>query len=101
MPSVKIDYTPRDILDPFVGTGNYNPQTNVITLYVDSRQLKDILRTFCHELVHHSQYLSDPEGFLSLDKSGSLDDNPALEQIEADAYARGNVLFRKWTETRR
>lgn len=47
------------MLDPFISTGNYNPETNIITLYVKNRHLKDILRTFCHELIHHNQNITD------------------------------------------
>jgi len=86
------------LFDPFIPTGNYNPKTNVITLYVKNRQLKDILRTLSHELIHHNQYLTNPGEFMRINKSGNLKDNIELEKIEADAYTRGNVLFRKWTE---
>jgi len=94
-----VDYKQVDLFDPFISTGNYNPQTNTITLFVHQRHLKDILRTLCHELVHHNQNLTDPEGFAAVNKGGTLSENGELEEIEADAYRRGNVLFRKWTET--
>ena len=80
-------------------TGNYNPATDTITVFVDNRQLKDVLRTFCHELVHHSQHITDPDGFLAVNKAGKLGENDQLTLLETDAYSRGNVLFRKWTET--
>jgi len=86
-------------LDPFIRTGNYNSETKTITLFVKNRQLKDILRSFCHELIHHNQNITDPVGFKLVNKSGNLAGNAELEKIEADAYSRGNVMFRKWTET--
>ena len=89
------------MLDPFISTGNYNPETNIITLYVKNRQLKDILRTFCHELIHHNQNITDQEGFALVNKGGTLQENDELTRLESDAYSRGNVLFRKWTETNR
>ena len=100
-PKVNVDFTHRDVLDPFVPTGNYNPQTRTITVFAKNRQLKDVLRSFCHELVHHNQMLSDPEGFMSVNKAGTLQENDALTALESDAYMRGNVLFRKWTEARK
>ena len=99
VPQVNVDYTHRDLLDPFVPTGNYNPATNTITLFVKNRQLKDILRTFAHELVHHNQHITNPETFLAVNKAGKLSENAELSEIEADAYTRGNILFRKWTES--
>ena len=101
VPQVKVNNRKVEIFDPFIPTGNYNPETKVITLYVNSRHLKDILRTFCHELVHHNQYLTNPESFMSINKAGTLQENDELTRIESDAYNRGNILFRKWTESHR
>lgn len=99
IPKVNIDYSPQDLLDPFIRTGNYNSQTRTITLFVDKRHLKDILRSFCHELIHHNQNITDPENFAGYDKSGKLSENDQLTMIETDAYSRGNIMFRKWTES--
>lgn len=84
--------------NPFVPTGNYRGDDPTITLYVAQRHVKDILRSYCHELVHHSQNLRDPVGFAALNKAGNLSENSALEKTEAEAYKKGNLLFRKWTE---
>jgi hypothetical protein len=99
VPQVKVDYTQRDVFDPFVPTGNYNPTNNTITIFVNNRQLKDILRSFCHELIHHNQNITNPEGFKQMNMNGTLQENDELTKIESDAYNRGNILFRKWTET--
>lgn len=48
--------------------------------------------------MHHSQYLSDPKGYAAFDKSGKVMDNGTLRKYEKDAYVRGNILFREWTE---
>ena len=61
--------------------------------------MKDILRSFCHELIHHNQNITDPEGFKLVNKGGKLSENDELTMIETDAYSRGNIMFRKWTET--
>lgn len=87
------------LLDPLISTGNYSAQENTITLFVNNRQLKDILRSFCHELIHHNQRLSyGDERFMAINVHGNLVDNSDLEELEADAYLRGNIMFRKWTE---
>lgn len=103
---VKIDPEPAVVLkntsvsrfDVFAPTGNYDFTTQTITLYISNRHAKDILRSFCHELVHHSQYLKDPKGYAAFDKSGKIMDNGTLRGYEKDAYLKGNVLFREWTE---
>lgn len=83
----------------FAPTGNYDYTTNTITLYISQRQAKDILRSFCHELIHHSQYLSNPAGYSAFDKTGTVMENGELRKYEKDAYLKGNILFREWTET--
>ena len=63
---IQIDPVPRLVLnndeagefDPLIPTGNYNYSNNTITLYINGRHLKDILRTYCHELIHRNQYLT-------------------------------------------
>ena len=36
-------------------TAHYDPQKYSITVFVDGRHIKDILRSIAHELVHHKQ----------------------------------------------
>lgn len=99
-PDIIIDMAETDPYDPFVPTGHYDFTENAVTLHARGRQCKDVLRTLAHELVHVSQYVRDPEGYASFDKTGSLEDNPELLRYEEEAYAKGNVMFRKWTEAR-
>ena len=101
LPLVKVDGRENDALDPFIETANYNPAKREITVFVSNRQLKDILRSYCHELAHHSQNLSMGDGFSEIRKSGKLSENGDLEKLEEEAYRNGNLIFRKWTETRK
>lgn len=82
----------------FGKTAYYEPG-NKIVLYTEKRHPKDILRSFTHELIHHAQFV---DGKLKLE-NGSNDPNYAqndkfLRKLEADAYLRGNMLFRDWTD---
>lgn len=79
--------------NPLGTTAYYEATTNSIVLYTEGRHIKDILRSFTHEMIHHDQ----------LSRLGELNTNTQnvnkskfLEKIEADAYLRGNMLFRKW-----
>lgn len=104
VPQVNIDWTKNGRLDPFISTGNFSHQTNTITLYVDNRQVKDILRTYAHELVHACQFHRDPETFQQIVSSGdseTITGNGPTEELESEAYAIGNVMFRKWTESQK
>ena len=97
-PEIILDKSAKGRFDPFISTGHYEPDNMTITLYVSNRQAKDIMRTLAHELVHHHQNLKDPEGFSALYKGGKLTDNPELARYEQEAYAKGNMTFREWTE---
>ena len=41
--------------NPLGKTAYYDPNQMKITLFVDRRHVKDILRSMSHELVHHTQ----------------------------------------------
>jgi hypothetical protein len=93
-PKVKLDWSEQDGL--FIKTGYYEPESKTITIFCNDRHPKDILRTFCHEMIHHSQNLDGVD--LSFSSNDDVKDNERLEEIESEAYLKGNVYFRKWTE---
>lgn len=98
LPEITLDSSDQGYDNPFIKTGYYDPSANRIVLFIKDRHLKDVLRSFCHELIHRNQNLVSHEEFEMLDKEGSLEENPELEVLEGDAYYRGNLMFRKWTE---
>ena len=100
VPEISFDASPTSRFDVFAPTGHYDFTKDEITLRTDNRHAKDIMRTLCHELVHAWQYRRDPEGYMEFDKTGSLKDNAELLEYEREAYERGNILFRMWTEAR-
>ena len=93
-PKVKLNWEPQDGL--FIKTGYYEPESKTIVIFCDDRHPKDILRTFCHEMIHHSQNLDGID--LNFNSNDDVKDNERLEEIESEAYLKGNVYFRKWTE---
>jgi len=98
-PKVTADLEPRGPYDPFAPTGHYDFMDDEITVYAAGRQLKDVLRTYAHELVHASQYRRDPDGYAAFDRSGTIASNRELREYEREAYELGNLYFREWTET--
>jgi hypothetical protein len=75
-------------------TAQYNPENSHITIYVDGRHAKDILRSMAHELVHHSQ---NEKG--ELQGKNMTQGEGDFDQIEGDAYLIGNRdIFRKWED---
>ena len=82
-----------------ISTGNYDHRTQTINLFIDNRHIKDILRSFCHEMIHHHQYLDNPNYFRRISNQGGITNNYELREIESEAYSLGNLYFREFTET--
>lgn len=94
LPKVRLDHTKQNGL--FIKTGYYSPSEKEIVLFVDGRHPKDILRSFSHELIHHIQNLRGDS--LNFNDKDCVYNNSDLEKLEGEAYLKGNILFRKWTE---
>ena len=79
---------PENAKDAFGKTAYYDPSLMKITVFVDKRHVKDILRSISHELVHHKQNcqgrLHEPAG------EGYAQNDPHLREMEAEAYLEGN-----------
>ena len=90
----------NDCSDILISTGGYQPFDQSIMLFIDNRHIKDILRSYCHEMVHHHQWLdnSDYVRRVFANYPSDLINNAELEEIEGEAYLKGNLLFRKFTE---
>jgi hypothetical protein len=81
----------------FKDTGNFSPFTNQISIFTSGRSTKDCLRSLAHELIHADQSLNKNMD-IEVASNSIKDKGKAAEKIEADAYKRGNLLFRKWEE---
>jgi hypothetical protein len=93
-PKIKLNWEDQDGL--FIKTGYYEPDTKTVVLFCKHRHPKDILRGAAHEFIHHSQNLDGQD--LTFTAEDDVKDNGRLEEVESDAYLRGNICFRKWTE---
>ena len=93
IPEVKVRHDEENAANLFGRTGYYDPQNQEIVLYVTGRHPKDVLRSFCHELIHHMQNLEGRDlTFYTTDVHA--DEN--LKAIEQEAHAKGSFLFRDW-----
>ena len=93
IPEVKIRQDEDNAANLFGRTAYYQPDTQEIVLYVTGRHPKDVLRSFCHELIHHMQNLEGRDlTFYTTDVHA--DEN--LKAIEQEAHAKGSFLFRDW-----
>lgn len=93
-PHVRLSNEPQDGL--FIRTGYYQPETMTVVVFMRDRHPKDVLRSFAHEMIHHMQNLRGDN--LKYTDADSVMGNTSLERLESEAYLKGNILFRKWTE---
>jgi hypothetical protein len=74
----------------FGRTAHYDPNSMEIVIYTDNRHPKDMLRSFSHELVHHTQ---NCRGDFDRDYEtgeGYAQNDPYMREKEAEAYLIGN-----------
>lgn len=89
---------PDNAVNPLGKTAHYQPGTKAITVYVDDRHPKDIMRSVSHELVHHAQNCRG-----EFDKTPAMGEGYAqadehLREMEREAYEKGNLIFRDFTD---
>ena len=82
--------------NPLGKTAYYDPENTSITLFVDGRHPKDIMRSFSHELTHHAQNCAGQFENSGPTQEGYAQRDPHLRKMEEDAYLRGNLVFRDW-----
>jgi len=78
----------------FGRTAHYDPQEQTIVIFITNRHPKDILRSFCHELIHHVQ---NERGDLKMGDASSptyAQDDEHMRKMEMEAYLEGNLLLR-------
>lgn len=95
IPEIKTIVDPEESQKLLCKTAYYNPVTVEIVLYTSGRHPKDILRSFCHELIHHIQ---NEEGRLGSITTTNTNEDSNLQQLEEEAYLKGNMLFRNWED---
>jgi hypothetical protein len=81
----------------FLGkTAYYDPNTQSIVLYTEGRHPKDIVRSFSHEMVHHTQFLENRLGNIT---TTNTQEDSDLDKIEQEANLVGTMTFRNWTDS--
>ena len=86
-------------VDIFSPTGNYNPETRTVKIFVDHRHPKDILRSMAHELIHHAQCCQGAFDAPIDTSPGYAQKDDRMRDLERDAYFWGNgILFRDWED---
>ena len=82
----------------FGRTAYYTPSTQTIVLFITNRHPKDILRSYCHEMIHHIQ---NERGDLIMGDSSSpkyAQEDKHMRKMEMEAYLKGNLLLRDFED---
>lgn len=95
LPNIKLKKDLTEAQGVFGKTAYYDPNLKEVILYTHQRHPKDVLRSFVHEMIHHSQNL---KGILPEITTTDTNNDKALEKIEMEAYLKGNTYFRKWED---
>jgi len=98
-PLPKVKFVNDDVenaRDFFGKTAYYNPNNRVIVLYTMDRHPKDVMRSYAHEMIHHMQNCDNRLGNITTQNTNEEGDLP---EIEREAYEKGNMMFRGWTDT--
>ena len=81
----------------FLGkTAYYDPNSMSIVLYTEGRHPKDIVRSYSHEMVHHTQNLENRLGNIT---TTNTQEDGALDKLEQEANLTGTMTFRNWTDS--
>jgi len=95
LPEVKIRYDEQEANDFFGKTAYYDPNNKEVILYAMGRLPKDVCRSFTHEMIHHMQNV---EGRLGNISTTNTNEDTNLQEIEQEAYLKGNMTFRNWED---
>jgi len=74
----------------FGKTAYYQPDSHEITIFVDRRHPKDMLRSFSHELVHHAQNCRGDFDHNMTTEEGYAQNDSHMRKCEGEAYLLGN-----------
>jgi hypothetical protein len=97
LPKIKVIKDDKENASDLLGkTAYYDPSNKSITLYTFGRHPKDILRSFTHEMIHHEQNLN---GKLSNITTTNTNEGGDLDEIEREAYEKGNMMLRNWEDS--
>lgn len=97
-PKIKLTNVNQGDDNVFIKTGYYDPSTKTVVIYVNNRAKKDVLRSLSHEFVHHYQNLEGRLQEGSYNGQEIINDDK-LMKLEEEAYLKGNIVFRSWTES--
>ena len=96
LPEIKTREDEENAANVFGRTAYYDPTKKEVVLYVTGRHPKDVLRSFCHEMIHHMQNL---EGRLPAFITTNTQEDATLNDIEKEAHYLGSMTMREYEDS--
>jgi len=90
---------PKNAQNPLGKTAYYDPAQMSVTLYINGRHPKDVMRSLSHELVHHTQNCNGQFDDVGEMGEGYAQNDEHLREMEREAYEQGNLCFRDWEDS--
>tara|TARA_R100000664_G_C2736111_1_gene125536 strand:- start:323 stop:1126 length:804 start_codon:yes stop_codon:yes gene_type:complete len=97
-PTINFMSDEENATNPLGKTGQYDPNSMEISIFVDGRHIKDILRSISHELVHHGQNCRGEFDRQFSTDVGYAQNDEFLRGMEEEAYKEGNFCLRDWED---
>ena len=96
--SINLLSDPQNAKNPLGKTAYYDPSKLEVTVFVDKRHVKDILRSMSHELVHHTQNCrGEFDGGVNTGPGYAQEDGH-MRKMEEEAYLEGQMLLRDFED---
>ena len=99
LPRIFLRDDPQNAQNPLGKTAYYDPEQMSVTLYINGRHPKDIMRSLSHELVHHTQNCNGQFDHVGEMGEGYAQNDEHLREMERQAYEQGNLVFRDWEDS--
>ena len=99
LPRIFLRDDPQNAQNPLGKTAYYDPEQMSITLYINGRHPKDVMRSLSHELVHHTQNCNGEFDHVGKMGEGYAQNDEHLREMERQAYEQGNLVFRDWEDS--
>ena len=97
-PSLHLHQDEENAKKIFGRTAYYSPEDKSIVLYITNRHPKDVLRSFCHELIHHVQKERGDLDKGNMSSPTYAQDDDHMRKMEMEAYLKGNLLLRDFED---
>ena len=93
-PKLLLRQDEKNAEEVFSRTAYYDPEELTIVIFITNRHPKDILRSFCHEMIHHVQNERGDLRFGDATNPKYAQEDDHMRKMEKEAYLEGNLLLR-------